>query len=815
MSTRHRGSVVHSTINTEDDEFDIGIVGLGRTSHQSTTRQRISPTRHSNTTSPRSPRRQQLHRTNSDSMSVSSSISTQSTSLSSVKGHPRHPSASGRSSTNKRSSRRKGGGGRRSSHSRRVQERTEFIMRLLSYTFLGFLLFVLYDFVMDTIFGDSYNKSHPFQEDLYFGPALGMDYQTHYHPSDKLNKFLQSQDDDAFIKSPAGTSKEWDVKFFSQGTTDDYDYNEIYESNGDHAVYHLGSANDNNTPSINTITHEYTSPDIMEHGCDLTVVLMDPRLSDVLSFQDALWYSLESVATYAPYACVLLQTSSCGIERELAQQRQKSGDNGEHSELLGGIDDNNIDQAVSLELSNRLYKHVLPLFRQMMLRGQVRYTILNHTKYGLPSCDNFYNPSSNNNKALMNVHFWGSDEFAPEDSDHVLMVQSDAVLCHNLLAYRWMDVAFVGAPWPRDVDHRYNPDPAEGMCLGMPLRAKMWFLSQKRLTILEKRAVAQQQMDERERQGKTKKKVGAPAAETKQEEEASSLLRGAGRITEALLSDGTTSATSTSSLTAPPLQILDTSTIMSNICSNGQGPVGNGGLSLRSRQWMRHAIQTCPNTLYSGVEFYKDSFDNPLYAKPMTTTIMEEEAHKMKLDKEKTGPLELERQTVNSMMKVPPDTHQYACKVTEDVGEDFYFATVLAALGAPLPTAYEASLFSLEMMWPDQVAGGTMSPEAAMYGPYAQEELDGFQRHRFDRRTNISTRQQVQGDTTTTTSDNKNVKAVVEGHHIMPLGMHKPWWYHPNDMLRQKGGQVERECKFLKYLFKPNESKWRGEPDWD
>ena len=41
-----------------------------------------------------------------------------------------------------------------------------------------------------------------------------------------------------------------------------------------------------------------------------------------------------------------------------------------------------------------------------------------------------------------------------------------------------------------------------------------------------------------------------------------------------------------------------------------------------------------------------------------------------------------------------------ACKVFEKVNEDFYFGTILRAIGAPLPEAYAASLFSTEMLWP-------------------------------------------------------------------------------------------------------------------
>ena len=42
--------------------------------------------------------------------------------------------------------------------------------------------------------------------------------------------------------------------------------------------------------------------------------------------------------------------------------------------------------------------------------------------------------------------------------------------------------------------------------------------------------------------------------------------------------------------------------------------------------------------------------------------------------------------------------------------------------------------------------------------------------------------------------------------HTIPIGFHKPWLYHPNDIIL--GPQVERECKFLKHIFNVGMSAW-------
>jgi len=220
--------------------------------------------------SPRSKRKQNRHQ--SDSASVTSSIETQSTSMSSS----RRTRKSNRSSRKSKSSNWK----------------QEWFLISLPYLCFGFLLFVVFDFVMDSFFGETYPSR---QEDAYFGPALGIDYQEHFQSYGKPGWMLDES-------SPASSSRDWDSKYFSQHRLDQYDYDAIYSSNGKHLSYNIED-------SQIQISNTYTSSDILERGCDLTVVLMDPRIPS-MSFQDSVWYTLESVAAYAPYACVLLQTGT-------------------------------------------------------------------------------------------------------------------------------------------------------------------------------------------------------------------------------------------------------------------------------------------------------------------------------------------------------------------------------------------------------------------------------------------------------------------------------------------------------------------------
>jgi hypothetical protein len=200
--------------------------------------------------------------------------------------------------------------------------------------------------------------------------------------------------------------------------TKDYDYDAIRESDGKHESYEERYISDFTT------FHNYTSTDVLRYGCNLTTVLVEPRLP-TSDFKYSGLYTLESVATYASYSCVVIQTSSCSV------LPPKDGEDPEP-----------MSRQVE-EVAKEIYKRALPMFRGMMERGLVRVTILDHNKYHLTDCTNFYTPSN----AWMSVRYW-LDEFIDKvDNEMVLIVQSDGVICRDFDVTLWSDLAFVGAPW--------------------------------------------------------------------------------------------------------------------------------------------------------------------------------------------------------------------------------------------------------------------------------------------------------------------------------------------------------------------------------
>jgi hypothetical protein len=86
------------------------------------------------------------------------------------------------------------------------------------------------------------------------------------------------------------------------------------------------------------------------------------------------------------------------------------------------------------------------------------------------------------------------------------------------------------------------------------------------------------------------------------------------------------------------------------------GPQGNGGVSLRSRSWLRKAIEYCP----------------------------------------------VEDRAISGLAQ---DAYGAApCKATSVAAEDIYFVTILRGIGAPLPNNYEAALFAMELRSPAAIA---------------------------------------------------------------------------------------------------------------
>jgi len=327
-------------------------------------------------------------------------------------------------------------------------------------------------------------------------------------------------------------------------------------------------------------------------------------------------------------ACFLLQTSSCILRKRDNQ--------------LEGVYDHIRDSA-------------LPAFRRFIDAGNVRITIIDHKTYLFPSCNNFYSPSS----AWMNYHYWSTatseekGEFIDEDSDLVLTLQNDAVLCHTLNPDNWRDVAYVGGVWPPLPNTHNNRVPKEGTCLHLPMLWEDWH------------------------KNKDVKRKPFP---------------------------------------------------LSDWCrpDSGMAPIGNGGLTLRSRRWLQEVIRYCPHDVYSGL---KRSFPNN------------------------------------------------GC-VTGTGPEDLYFATILAGIRAPMPTAFEASLFSAEMIMSEKVLEYYYSNSSAIA---SEEELERVVLKRWG-----------QDEVHDGLALFRRMRA--EGNTI-PIGFHKPFLYFSIEDLSTD--QMKRECKFL------------------
>ena len=170
---------------------------------------------------------------------------------------------------------------------------------------------------------------------------------------------------------------------------------------------------------------------------------------------------------------------------------------------------------------------------------------------------------------------------------------------------------------------------------------------------------------------------------------------------------------------------------VSEFCRRGSGGFqGNGGLSIRNRTWMTEVIQRCP-TQYSGLDTYE----------------------------------------------------------TFHINEDLYFAHILTGLNATMPSAFEASLFSVETLFPEQTVEYLNLEEYEVMETIKQLWNDGAGVLLYER----------MHQSNSYSNDSSSVEIVPELHTI-PLGFHKPWPYLPKDILQ--GAQVREECKFLKFVLK-------------
>jgi len=121
--------------------------------------------------------------------------------------------------------------------------------------------------------------------------------------------------------------------------------------------------------------------------------------------------------------------------------------------------------------------------------------------------------------------------------------------------------------------------------------------------------------------------------------------------------------------------------------------------------------------------------------------------------------------------------------------EDKYFSVILTGLNATMPSVFEASLFSVETVFSEQLVDYMNLGEFEVVETIKQlwNDENGFllyqRMHQHESYFN-----------------NSSVVESVPDLHTIPLGFHKPW-PHLSKVILQ-GAQVQDECKFLKYVLK-------------
>jgi hypothetical protein len=322
--------------------------------------------------------------------------------------------------------------------------------------------------------------------------------------------------------------------------------------------------------TTNRISLATYSPEILQHGCNITVQIMDPRISTSHRGAPA-FFTLESVGAFLPHACVVITTSKCQIPPPLfvmskddesyhatarsstnsirsisnrSTSNRSTSNRSTNSFSTNSTNSFSTNSTINTKVEQALHQHIynssLPLFQKMIQRGQVRVNILNHTKYNLKSCHNFYNPSS----AMMNIDFWKEDQFINGvDSDVVFIIQHDSVLCNEPNLEYLQRFPYIGALWTQ---YECN------------IVKKLWT------------DFTMQYLNEY----RDKEKAGLLSDQDKR-----------------------------------PDLVNMTSTIH-RYCDKtlGIGAVGNGGFSLRSRSAMVKVIETCPHVSWSGMDLTNRSF---------------------------------------------------------------------------------------------------------------------------------------------------------------------------------------------------------------
>ena len=157
----------------------------------------------------------------------------------------------------------------------------------------------------------------------------------------------------------------------------------------------------------NTIGQCYKNPKILSQSCSLTILFLEPRISKAPPKSD-IYYALESIASNViPFetTCVLIQTSF-------------------HCPYISPKD-----------LYDRIRSNAMEHLRSLMDMGNVRVVSLEEQFYNVEHCH------WNVNRLFMHPLYW-SREFVSQDSDHVLVLQSDSVVCRTLNITQWNDFAY-------------------------------------------------------------------------------------------------------------------------------------------------------------------------------------------------------------------------------------------------------------------------------------------------------------------------------------------------------------------------------------
>merc|ERR1712228_261341 len=103
------------------------------------------------------------------------------------------------------------------------------------------------------------------------------------------------------------------------------------------------------------------------------------------------------------------------------------------------------------------------------------------------------------------------------------------------------------------------------------------------------------------------------------------------------------------------------------------------------------------------------------------------------------------------------DTLKKDCSIKEDYPEDIYFAVGMRGFNAPMPTAMEAALFGVEMIFLEKVM--------EYYPPSRTQNISNVVLKRWGHLHKFKDMQKSSWSTT------------------VPIGMHKPWWYHDRQVL--------------------------------